>query len=149
MFGSSKRSEKRDAETAAVVAKVAESLGDTKFRRRFFLLFASLNAAVWMISTIFASQLYHLFTEVFSLSDTPGIAAISLPLGFGFYAAYAFLRMRSPDVEDNKQLGSNPMASYGYNTDSAKRWRVWVAASAFAFLNTLLLVSMVAWLGDS
>lgn len=147
IFGPTTKSEKSDAETAAMLAEVTEDLGSARFRRRFFFLFAALNAAVWLAAVVFAQRLYHLFTEVFSVTDTPGIVALSLPFGFGFYSAYALLRIWFPDIEDNKQLGSAMMSSYGYNSDAAKRWRVWVAAAAFAVLNTFLLVALVSGLG--
>lgn len=147
MFRPTKKSEKRDAETAATLTDLQDSLADARFRRRFFALFASLNLAVWIVGAVFANRLYYLFTEVVGLTDTPGIIAMSLPLGFGFYSAYSLLRQWFPDIEDNKQLDSDMMSTYAYQSDSTKRWYIWVASTGFAAINTIAIVFFVAWLG--
>lgn len=147
IFGPSKKSERRDEEMAATLVDVTEALGYESVRRTFFRRFLFLNLAVWAIAGIFSGWLYQLFTEVLSLTDTPGIIAVGTPFVLGFYAAYAFLRIRVPDVEDNKQLESDMMSTYQYNADSTRRWYVWIGAILFGLLNALGVVTFVYVLG--
>jgi hypothetical protein len=143
IFGPSKKSERRDEEMAATLVEVTEALAFEPVRRRFFRRFLILNLAVWAIAGIFSGWLYRIFTEVMSLTDTPGLIAVGTPFVLGFYAAYAFLRIRLPDVEDNKQLESDMMSTYQYNVDSTRRWYVWIGAILFGLLNALGVVMFV------
>lgn len=148
IFGPTKKSERQDEETAATLVEVSEALGIESVRRRFFRRFALFNLAIWAIAAIFSSWLYYLFTEVFSLTDTPGVLAVVVPMIVGFFGAYAFLRGRVSGVEDNKQLESDMMATYQYNADAAKRWFVWVGSVTFGLLNALAVVGLVYVFGS-
>jgi hypothetical protein len=148
IFGPTKKSERQDEETAATLVEVTELLGFEPARRRFFRWFALINLAIWTAASVFSSWLYYLFTEVISLTDTPGMVAVGVPLVVGFYGAYAFLRGRVSGVEDNKQLESDMMSTYQYNADATKRWFVWVGSVTFGLLNALAVVGLVYVLGS-
>ncbi|MEQ1764492.1 MAG: hypothetical protein ABL984_15285 [Pyrinomonadaceae bacterium] len=147
IFGPTRKSERQDEETAATLIDVTEALGIESIRRRFFLRFALANLVVWVLVGAFAGWLYYLFTEVFSLTDTPGLIAVLVPFVIGFYGAYSFLRIRMPNVEDNKHLESEMLSTYHYNADSTKRWFVWVGAVTFGLLNAFGIIVFVYVLG--
>jgi len=148
IFGPSKKSERQDEETSVTLIEVAEALGIESIRRRFLLRFALFNLAIWVTAALFSSWLYYFFTEVISLTDTPGLVAMLAPLIVGFYGAYAFLRGRVSGVEDNKQLESDMMSTYQYNSDATRRWFVWVGSVTFGLLNALGVIALVYALGS-
>lgn len=147
IFGPTKKSERQDEETATALVEVTELLGFEPARRRFFRWFALVNLAIWTVAGVFSSWLYYLFTEVISLTDTPGMVAVSVPLAVGFYGAYAFLRGRVVGVEDNKQLESDMMSTYQYNSDANKRWFVWIGSITFGLFNSAGVIGLVYFLG--
>jgi hypothetical protein len=147
IFGPTKKSERQDEETAATLVEVTDLLGFEPARRRFLRRFALINLVIWATGAIFSSWLYYLFTEVMSLTDTPGLIAMLTPLVVGFYGAYAFLRGRVVGVEDNKQLESDMMSTYQYNSDANKRWFVWIGSITFGLFNSAGVIALVYFLG--
>ena len=65
---------------------------------------------------------------------------LGVPLGLGLFAAYCLLRIRFPDVEDNKNLASEMMASFTYQADSTRRWYIWLFSIVAGLANVALLI---------
>lgn len=148
MFQPTKKSEKQDAEIARSLAETIDDLGNAGRRKNFFLLCISVNVIIWLTSVLFADYVYDGYSTVIVLSNKIAIAGLGIPFSLGLYSAYTALRMRFTDVEDNKHLGSDMMASFSYQESSTKRWTVWVISAAAGVLNVLGLVLITSYMAD-
>jgi ABC-type antimicrobial peptide transport system permease subunit len=77
---------------------------------------------------------------IFGLSDKLGISILGFPFGFGLFTAYCLCRLKFPDIEDTKNLESEMMASFNYQSHSTKRWFIWLFSILFGVINVILLV---------
>ena len=149
MFWETKKSEKQNEALDRNLTEIVENLGQRAALLRFLAVCLTGNALVWL-AVLAAPQLTHQgFGLAFSLSDKVGMAALGLPFGFGLFAAYCLLRLRFPDVEENKNLDSDMMASFQYQAHSSKRWFIWMASVLCGVINVLLLIGADLYLTDS
>jgi hypothetical protein len=62
-----------------------------------------------------------------------------LPLGLGIWGTYALVRLKFPDLEEQKMSDSGLMKSFDYQSQSSKIWRIWMVSSVVGVVNTLLI----------
>jgi hypothetical protein len=143
MFWNTKNSEKADDETAAKVVQIVEDLGNPWVLYRFLFVGIAGNVIIWLAVLIFPNSIYRVFGNI--ISDKIGMIILGVPLSFGLFTAYCLLRLKFPDIEDNKNLDSKMMASFNYQTDSTKRWFVWLFSILAGILNVILLMLAVVF----
>lgn len=134
----SKKSEREDAEAAENLIAVTEAMSDRRVLKRFLSICVAANLILWVVSTGLADWVYFLVSPV--ITDKIGVLLLGVPLALGMYITYSLFRLKLPDIEDNKQLDSDMMASFVYQADSTKRWFVWLFSALGGVLNTLLLI---------
>ncbi|HSK73854.1 MAG TPA: hypothetical protein VK892_19305 [Pyrinomonadaceae bacterium] len=91
---------------------------------------------------------YESFSLIFGLSDKLGISLLGFPFGFGLFIAYCLARLKFPDIEDNKNLESDMMASFSYQANSTKRWFIWLFSILAGVINVILLVLVTLLLNN-
>jgi hypothetical protein len=133
--------------------KILEGIGETISRlnpnpttKKNLLLCWGVNSSIWLVTIVFPNFIYDTY-QLISVSDY-GKAIILIPFGCAAYGAYLLLRSRFPDIENTK-FDSDIMSSYGYQVNSVKRWKVWVASCAVGAVNTILLMLVDAYLANA
>ena len=140
MFWETKKSEKENEELDRNLTELVDNLAHRSALLRFLAVCAAGNALVWLAVLATPSAVYQGFGLVYGLSDKVGMSLLGLPFGFAMFAAYCLLRLKFPDVEDNKQLDSAMMASFEYQAQSGKRWFIWMGSILAGVVNVLLLI---------
>jgi len=112
----SSESAKEDERIAANVAQIVENFGDKRLVLSFFWICLAGIAVIWLSALGIPNLVHEGFGLVFALCDKPGIAVLGLPFGFGLCTTYCLCRLRFPDIEDHKDLGSDLMASFHYQS---------------------------------
>ena len=140
MFWESKKSEKEDEKITAYQSQAIENLSDRQTLFRFLLICVLANAIIWFSVLIFPSFVHEKFSRIFDVSDKLAIALLGFPFGFGLFAAYSLCRLKFSDVEDNKNLESDMMSSFNYQSNSTKRWFVWLFSIVVGVLNLAFLI---------
>lgn len=148
MFWGSEKREKENEKIAANYSQIAEDLGDKSFLFPFLWICIIGNIAVWLSVFLMPNLVYEGFSLVFGLSDKLGISLLGFPFGFGLFTAYCVARLKFPDVEDNKNLESEIMASFSYQANSTKRWFIWLFSILAGITNVILLVLVTLYLND-
>lgn len=148
MFWETDKSEKENAEIAAGYSQIVEDLGDRRLLLRFLWICLAGLVAAWLSVVLLPNLVYQYFSLIFDLSDKLGIAVLGLPFGLGLFTAYCLFRLKFPDVEDNKNLNSEMMASFSYQSDSTRRWFIWLFSILFGVINVALLILTTLFLSD-
>ena len=133
-------------ETADNLIEMVEALADRRFLNRFLLLCVSLNVVCWLVTILFADWVFEAMSRI--LPDKIGALLLGVPFGLGMYITYMLIRIKTPDIEDNRQLDSEMMASFSYQAHSTKRWFVWMFAVIGGVLNVLLLIAVNMYFAD-
>ena len=138
MFWKTRKSERDGEETAAAIAQITEDLGDPVLLYRFLLVCLAGNSIIWLAVLLFPNLVYRFIGPI--ANDRIGMIILGVPLGLGLFAAYCLLRIIFPDVEDNKNLASEMMASFTYQADSTRRWYIWLFSIVAGLANVALLI---------
>jgi len=148
MFWDTDKSEKDNEVVAAAYSHIVDDLGDRRLLLRYLWICLAGLVAAWLSVMAIPNLVYQCFSLIFDLSDKLGIAALGLPFGLGLFTAYCLFRLKFPDIEDNKNLDSEIMASFNYQSDSTKRWFIWLFSILFGVINVILLILTTLFLSD-
>lgn len=140
MFWESEKQQLENEKTVAPHAKLVEILGNRKTLVRFLWLCCGLNSAIWIAIFIVPYDIYSLFGSLLDVNDKLAAVVFGIPFGLGMYFAYCVMRLKFPDVEDNRDLQPDVMATFAYQTSSNKRYFIWIAAIVAEILNAFLMV---------
>ena len=78
------------------------------------------------------------FSQVWEGSDRIAKIVLAIVFGIGMWLTYSLFRLRFPDIEEQR-LDSEVMGSFAYQTNSTKRWMVWVLSAVGGIVNVGLL----------
>lgn len=140
-------SRKDDMIIAEAQRRGAESLSDRQCLGWFIRLSVAANIIMWLSVLIFPQFILEIVLLVFEFSNKFMMLLLGIPFGIGLWLAYGICLWIFPDVEDEKELDSDVMASYGYQENSRRRWIVWLISSAFGFINLAMLIAVAFALG--
>jgi hypothetical protein len=146
MFGKSVKSEREDMRAASDLIEMVEALSDRRALFRFLAICAIGNLLIWIVSVVFASRVYDAMSYV--VPDKIGVIVLGIPFGLGMYLTYCIFRLKVPTIEDNKHLHSEMMASFAYQSESTKRWFVWLFSVLGGLVNVLLLIIANMYFAD-
>lgn len=149
MFWETKKSEKENEALDRDLTEIIEGLESRRTLLRFLAVWLTVDVFVWLAVLAAPHQIYQGFGLVYGLSDKLGLSTLGLPFAGGLFAAYCLLRLKFPDVEENKNLDSEMMASFRYQEHSTKRWFIWMGAILCGVLNVLLLIGVDLYLTEA
>ena len=148
MFWETKKSEKENEKIAASYSQIVEDLGNRRFLFRFLWICLAGNIVIWLCVLLLPNLVYKVFSSIFDSSDKIAVILLGFPFGFGLFSAYCLARLKFSDIEDNKNLESEMMASFNYQSHSTKRWFVWLFSILIGIINVALLVLTTLFLND-
>lgn len=148
MFWNHEKRERENEKIAAGYSRIVEDLGNRRLLFRFLWICLSGNILVWLCVFFIPNLVYKFSSLVFGLSDKIGWILLGFPFGFGLFSAYCLARLKFSDIEDNKNLESEMMASFNYQSHSTKRWFVWLFSILIGIINVALLVLTTLFLND-
>lgn len=140
MFWESEKQQIKDEETAAKHTELVELLGNRATLVRFLWLCLGLNTIIWIAIFIVPQEIFSIFASVIEVNDKLAAIVLGIPFGLGVYSAYCVMRLKFPDVEENKNLQAEVLATFAYQTSSSKRYFIWIAAIVAGILNAFLMV---------
>lgn len=125
-------------------------LGDLSVRKkllRIIFIFGTINIAIWLCCLIFPGDVRSAFERVHELNQKFSILVLAFPFSLGMLITYSIFRIKFPDIEEI-ELDSEVLGSYSYQSNSQKRWLVWVFSTIGGVLNLFLLFTAVLTLTD-
>ncbi len=139
MFSPTKKSEKRDQEIAEHHSQIIEDLGNRKLLFQFLWICIAGNAVVWLFVFLMPNFVFDISSRILDAGNKLAAILLGIPFGFGLFTAYCLARLKFSDIEDNKNLESEMMASFNYQAHSTKRWFVWLFSILVGVGNVALL----------
>lgn len=131
--------EKEEETLANNLSQAVDNMADRQFLFRFLLFCGSVNLIVWFCVVAFPETVRDSFILVNEVSDKISKATLAVPFGLGLFFAYSLFRLKFPDIEE-QNLANDLMASYHYQSQSLKRWWIWLFSVIAGVLNVLLLI---------
>jgi hypothetical protein len=147
MFWEDEKEEKRNEKFDAGLSRLVDGLSDRTSLFRFLWICIALNAVLWLFALFFHEFVNERYTQLLGVSDKIGIGVLFIPLALGFFITYSLCRIKFPDIEENN-LQSEMMASYNYQSQSLKRWYIWLFSILGGVLNVVLLFLVNLYLND-
>jgi hypothetical protein len=123
------------------LSRAIEMLDDRRTLVKFLTIGIAANILLWLL-VVLVPQIAEWFVTIFSLNNKLGMLLLGVPFGIGLYVTYAACRIKFPDIENNKNLEGDVMASFNYQAHSTKRWFVWLFATLCGVLNAGLLLGV-------
>lgn len=148
MFWNHEKRERENEKIAADYSRIVEDLGNKRLLFRLLWICLAGNIVIWLCVFLIPNLVYKVFSSIFDLSDKIGISLLGIPFGFGLFFAYCLARLKFSGIEDNKNLESEMMASFNYQSHSTKRWFVWLFSILAGVINVALLVFITLFLND-
>jgi hypothetical protein len=133
--------DKEDRASAEQFTLAVDSLSNRRSINRLQLVGLFGNLVIWGIVIFFPFYVYRLFDLSWAISNKLGAGILGIPLMLTVFSVYSIFRRRMPNLEDQK-LESEMMASFGYQEQATKRWRIWIFSFVIGIINTFLLVSI-------
>jgi hypothetical protein len=130
-----------DDRFAEKIAANVEAMADRRVLVRYVLVLGTVNLLMWVCVLLLTASVRDGFSQVWSASDKIGKIVLAMVFGIGMWLTYALFRMKFPDIEEQR-LDSEIMGSFAYQSDSTKRWMVWVLSAVGGLLNVGLLVAV-------
>lgn len=149
MFWDTKKSEKEDEKISAAYSQIVEDLGDKRFLYRFLLICIAANLFFWFGVLLFPNFVYDTFSRISDVNDKLAVTFFGFPFAFGLFMAYCLCRLKFSDIEDNKNLESDMMASFNYQSHSTKRWYIWLFSVLIGILNIFLIIFVTLTLSNN
>lgn len=140
MWSSNK--EDSDDKFAEIVNRNVDALANRTTLRRHVLVLGTVNLLIWLSVFIFPVDVRHGFTQVWNGSDKIGKVVLVLVFSVGMWLSYSLFRLKFPDIEE-QPLETDVMASFAYQSNSSKRFAVWVFSAVGGILNLALLILAV------
>ena len=124
-----------------------DAMSDRRVLVRYVLVLGAVNILIWLSVLIFAGSVRDGFSQVWEASDRIAKVVLAIVFGIGMWLTYALFRLKFPDIEEQR-LDSDVMGSFAYQTNSTKRWMVWVLSAVGGVVNVGLLVVVAMALSD-
>ena len=148
MFWENEKDEKDNEKMSESLIAFTDDLSNKSFLKRFLLFSVSTNIIIWLCILLMPETINRTFGAIFDLSNKLGAAILGIPFGLALFSAYSICRLMFPNLEDNKQLNADLMSSFDYQSDSTKRWFVWLFSILVGIINVLLIVLVNLYFTD-
>ena len=140
MFWESKKDQIRNEKFDQNLTRFVEDLGDVSRLRKVLYFTLIFHVISWLFVLLFSNIGVFLVDKFGGFTAKPVFFALSIPFFLGFASVYSIFRLKFPDMEENKHLNSDLMASLAYQNNSNKRWLLWLCAILAGLFNVALLI---------
>ncbi len=131
--------EDSDDRIAEKINEGVEAMSDRRVLVRYVLVLGTVNLLIWLSVLIFSGSVRDGFSQVWAGSDRIAKVVLAIVFGIGMWLTYSLFRLKFPDIEEQR-LDSDVMGSFAYQSNSTKRWMVWVLSAVGGIVNVGLLV---------
>jgi hypothetical protein len=118
-----------------------EAMSDRRVLVRYVLVLGAVNLLIWVSVLIFSGSVRDGFSQVWEASDRIAKLVLAIVFGIGMWLTYALFRLKFPDIEEQR-LDAEVMGSFAYQSNSTKRWMVWILSAVGGLINVGLLVAV-------
>lgn len=149
MFWNTEKNEKINAEFDENFSEFIELLENRTMLWRIlsFCLFCLFS--VWVFVFFFSNIFLSIVRVLGGFTSKQTMLLLGIPFIFGIVSAYSAFRLKFPDMEENKLLDSDLMASINYEQNANKRWLIWIFSILFGLINILLVIFTAIFLDDN
>jgi len=148
MFWETEKDEKENEKISARLTAFTNNLSDKRVLHQSLLIYLSGNIIIWLCVLLMPQTINRVFDSIFELSNKLGVMILGIPFGLALFSTYALCRLKLPNIEDNKQLKTDLMSSFDYQSDSTKRLFVWLFSITVEVINVLLIVLVDLYFND-
>lgn len=136
------RHQRREDRCADLSLQGLDALSDQKTLKKFLYILGGVNILIWVSAILFPLDVFRAFGKVMDVSDRIGMIVLGLLFGLGIWITYSLLRLRFPDIEDQK-LDTEVFGSYARQTHANKRWFVWLFSVIGGVVNLFGVIFVV------
>ena len=149
MFWNTEKNEKINAEFDENFSDFMEVLANRAWLWRVlsFCLFCLFS--VWAFVIFFSNVFLAIVRVLGGFASKQTLLLLGIPFILGIVSAYSIFRLKFPDIEENKLLESDLMASIKYEQNANKRWFIWIFSILFGLINILLVIFTAIFLEDN
>jgi hypothetical protein len=134
--------DKSDDQFAEKLSRGVEAMSDRRTLIRFIWILGTINLLIWLSVLIVPVDVRDGFDTVSQLNRKVGGIVLALVLGLGMWLSYSLLRLKFPDIEEQR-LDADVMGSFAYQSDSTKKYRVWLFSAIGGIVNLGLMILAV------
>ena len=131
-----------DDHIAEMLSHGVEAMADRRTLLLFIWILSSINLLIWASVLIVPADIRDGFDRVWGMSQQIGGVFIALVFGVGMWLSYALFRLKFPDIEEQR-LDADVMGSFAYQSDSTKKYRVWLLSAIGGIVNVVLMILAV------
>jgi hypothetical protein len=128
-----------DDQFAETVSRSVDAMSSRRTLLRFIYILGTINLLIWASVLIVPAAVRDGFDTVWNMNQKISMIVLALVFGVGMWLTYALLRLKFPDIEDQR-LDDGVMASFAYQSLSIKRFKVWSISAVGGILNVVLLI---------
>lgn len=149
MFWNTEKNEKINAEFDENFSDFMEVLANRAWLWRVlsFCLFCLFS--VWGFVIFFSNIFLAIVRVLGGFTSKQTLLLLGIPFILGIVSAYSIFRLKFPDIEENKLLESDLMASISYEQNANKRWFIWIFSILFGLINILLVIFTAIFLENN
>lgn len=131
--------EDSDDQFAARISAQVAAMSDRKLLLRYVLVLGTVNLLIWLSVLIFSGGVRDGFTRVWDVNNKIAMVVLAIVFGAGMWLTYALFRLKFPDIEEQR-LDAEVMGSFAYQSNSTRRWMVWLLSAVGGLVNLLMLM---------
>jgi len=128
-----------DDQVAETLSRSVDAMSDRRTLLRFIYILGTINLLIWASVLFVPAAVRDGFNRVWNVNQKISMIVLALVFGVGMWLTYALLRLKFPDIEDQR-LDHSVMASFAYQSLSIKRFKVWSISAVGGILNVALLM---------
>ena len=114
-------------------------MSDRRTLLRFIWILGTINLLIWASVLIVPADVRQAFDTVSAMNRKFGGLVLAIIFGLGMWLSYSLFRLKFPDIEE-QQLDADIMGSFAYQSDSTKKYRVWLFSAVGGIVNVALMV---------
>ena len=127
-----------DDQIAETLSRGVEAMSDRLTLLIFISILGGINLLIWASVLIVPADVRDGFERVSHVNQKISAIVLALVFGLGMWLSYALFRLKFPDIEEQK-LDADVMGSFAYQSDSTKRYRVWLFSAVGGIVNVGLM----------
>lgn len=134
--------EESDDRVAEMLSDGVEAMSDRRTLFLFISILGGINLLIWASVLIVPADVRDAFERVSNVNQKISAIVLALIFGLGMWLSYALFRLKFPDIEEQR-LDADVMGSFAYQSDSTKRFRVWLFSAVGGIVNVGLMILAV------
>ena len=133
-----------DDKFAETVNTSVDAMSDRRTLLRFIYILGTINLLIWASVLFVPAAVRDGFNRVWNVNQKISMIVLALVFGVGMWLSYSLFRLKFPDIEEQR-LDADIMGSFAYQSDSTKKYRVWMFSAVGGIVNVgLMIVAVLA-----